>query len=127
QWERPLAISGIPYGYLANDADGCWRVGDQAAVIPSFTGDGMAIALHTAALAVACFLGGRRGEDYQRLLASQLRRGMAISIAISRLMASPAAGVIAPAATALLPLALGSIARATRIPARRLLMRAEQA
>ena len=40
-WERPLAISPIPYGHLAARPSGLWCVGDQAAVIPSFTGDGM--------------------------------------------------------------------------------------
>jgi flavin-dependent dehydrogenase len=35
-WDRPLAVSSIPYGYLAGRA-GLWCVGDQAAVIPSFT------------------------------------------------------------------------------------------
>ena len=36
-WERPLAISSIPYGHLAYPPSGLWRLGDQAAVIPSFT------------------------------------------------------------------------------------------
>ncbi len=45
-WARPLALAAIPYGRPAR-ADGPWRLGDQAAVIPSFSGDGMSIALHT--------------------------------------------------------------------------------
>jgi flavin-dependent dehydrogenase len=49
-WERPLAISSIPYGYMSYRNSGAWCLGDQAAVIPSFTGDGMAIALHSGAL-----------------------------------------------------------------------------
>jgi len=116
EWERPMAISAIPYGYVARGADGCWRVGDQAAVIPSFTGDGMAIALHSAALAVDMMLEGRGVEAYQQALGRQLRRGMVIATALSRLMASGAAGVVAPAAMRVLPMVLGSIARATRIP-----------
>src|SRR5262245_33103427 len=43
-WSRPLAIASIPYGYVATGG-GPWRIGDQAAVIPSFSGDGIAIAL----------------------------------------------------------------------------------
>ena len=46
-WPRPLAISPIPYGYLIRESGGLWCVGDQAAVIPSFTGDGISIALHS--------------------------------------------------------------------------------
>jgi flavin-dependent dehydrogenase len=46
---RPLTISGVPYGYLrrATPSDAAYCVGDQAAVIPSFCGDGMAIAIHS--------------------------------------------------------------------------------
>lgn len=119
-WERPLAVSAMPYGYVARANDGCWRVGDQVAVIPSFTGDGMAIALHSGALAAEMLLAGRSPADYQQLLAAHLRPGMKIATALSRLMASPAAALIAPAATALLPMVLGWIARSTRIPARAL-------
>lgn len=122
-WERPIAIAQIPYGYLARRGDGCWRVGDQVAVIPSFTGDGMAIALHSAALAVEMMLAGETVDQYQSALASHLQRGMRIATALSRLMASGAAQVLAPAALAVLPFVLGSIARATRIPRHALVVR----
>jgi menaquinone-9 beta-reductase len=124
-WDRPLAISSIPYGYLAQATDGCWRVGDQAAVIPSFTGDGMAIALHSSALAVESFLTGGTVDAYEISLATQLQRGMKIATALSRLMASGAAPVLAPAAMMVLPLALTWIAEATRIPHRALLLRTQ--
>jgi flavin-dependent dehydrogenase len=123
-WERPVAISSIPYGYLARGVDGEWRVGDQAAVIPSFTGDGMAIAMHSAAMAVDMLLAGKGIDEYQHALAAQLEGGMRIATALSRLMASRVAGAVAPVAMAVLPLLLGSIARATRIPRRALLHRA---
>lgn len=46
---RALAIGDVPYGYRswadAAARDGIWRVGDQAAVTPSLTGAGMALAL----------------------------------------------------------------------------------
>ena len=46
-WGRALAIAKIPYGYVyhGKGPDGLYRVGDQFAVIPSFSGDGMSIAL----------------------------------------------------------------------------------
>ncbi|MGB9079055.1 MAG: FAD-dependent monooxygenase, partial [Terracidiphilus sp.] len=72
-WERPLAIAPIPYGWMAQETDALWRVGDQAAVIPSFTGDGMSIALHSAALAAQMFLDGRSAQAYGRALRAQLR------------------------------------------------------
>ncbi|MGQ9426405.1 NAD(P)/FAD-dependent oxidoreductase [Gilvimarinus sp. F26214L] len=67
-WPRPLAVAGVPYGYQAQGPapDGLFRIGDQAAVIPSFAGDGIAMALHSAFLAakVHCSDGG--ASAYQR-------------------------------------------------------------
>jgi flavin-dependent dehydrogenase len=70
-WARPLALSVIPYGHVRRRADevGLWRLGDQAAVIPSFSGDGMSIALHSAELAASMYLEGRSADAYQRRLA----------------------------------------------------------
>jgi flavin-dependent dehydrogenase len=116
-WERPLAISAIPYGHLTNGSDGLWRVGDQAAVIPSFTGDGMSIALHSAALAGRMFLEGASADAYQRTLRAQLRGGMGLAMTLSRLMISGAGRALAPAALKTFPGAMEWIARATRIPA----------
>ena len=44
---KPVAVAAIPYGYLRREAlsPAIFPVGDQIAVIPSFTGDGMSIAL----------------------------------------------------------------------------------
>ncbi|MGB9233907.1 MAG: FAD-dependent oxidoreductase [Terriglobales bacterium] len=61
-WPRPLSIFEIPYGFVyrvASEAPaGLYRLGDQMAVIPSFSGYGMSIALHTAFLAVECYVRG---------------------------------------------------------------------
>src|SRR4051812_9419725 len=73
-WERPLAISAIPYGHLCEREDGVWAIGDQAAVIPSFTGDGMAIALHSGSLAAEMHLNGESPERYRETLSGHLRR-----------------------------------------------------
>ena len=59
----------FPYGYVRAEAtDGLWRLGDQSVVIPSFAGDGMSIALHSARLAGEQFLSGGNADDYQRCL-----------------------------------------------------------
>lgn len=120
-WERPLAVSPIPYGYLAGRPDGIWCVGDQAAVIPSFTGDGMSIALHSAALAAASYLGGVSADDYHQQLCTQLNRGMSLSISLSRAIVSPSGRKFAPLALSLFPNAMRWIAASTRIPNRALL------
>ncbi len=117
-WKKPLAISPIPYGYLGGPADGLWRVGDQAAVIPSFTGDGMSIALHSANLAAEMYLDGRSAEEYVRCLTAQLRSGMRFASGLSRAMVTPVAQAIAPFLLSLLPGAMGRITQSTRIPDR---------
>ncbi len=119
-WPKPLAISPIPYGYLAHDMHGLWRVGDQAAVIPSFTGDGISIALHSATLAAQMFLAGKSVEEYSSALRAQLSGGMRLATWLSRAMVTQAGPAVAMPALSLLPKAMQWIAASTRIPARAL-------
>ncbi|GAA3759344.1 hypothetical protein GCM10022270_17130 [Terriglobus aquaticus] len=84
---KPLTASRIPYGHVQRDGeDGLWRVGDQAAVIPSLCGDGTAIALHCGALAAACMLRGDGAPAYQRRLHRQVSTRVGLATGISRLM-----------------------------------------
>jgi flavin-dependent dehydrogenase len=115
-WDRPLAISSIPYGYLAGRPFGLWSVGDQAAVIPSFTGDGMSIALHSAALAASMYIADESTEDYYRELHTHLSRRMNLATALSRAMVTSVGRSLAPLGLALIPQAIGWIASWTRIP-----------
>jgi menaquinone-9 beta-reductase len=121
EWERPLAIGWIPYGYSARGLPGVWRVGDQAAVIPSFTGDGMAIALHSGALAAEMYLTGMCAEDFQRRLGQQLQNGMRLAGVVSRAMVTPAAQRLALGLLPAVPQAMRWIAGKTRVPGRVLL------
>lgn len=112
--EKPLALSSIPYGYLCEDSpDGLWRVGDQAAVIPSFSGDGISIALHSALVAAAAYLSGQTAEAFQHRLCLQLRNPVNTATGISRLMIA-APGLAA--AIRIRPQILESITQRTRIP-----------
>jgi flavin-dependent dehydrogenase len=120
-WQKPLAISPIPYGHLGGPANGIWRVGDQAAVIPSFTGDGMSIALHTGVLAAEMYLDGRSPGDYLLRVTDQLRTGMRFASGLSRAMVTPLARTIAPVLLSLIPGTMSRIALSTRIPNRALL------
>jgi menaquinone-9 beta-reductase len=115
-WERPLAISSIPYGYMSYRTSGAWCVGDQAAVIPSFTGDGMAIALHSGALAAEMCLDGGRADQHQRVLRTQLRKGMLMATWLSRTMVPTAGRALAPLALAVWPQGISWVAESTRIP-----------
>jgi flavin-dependent dehydrogenase len=71
--EKPIAITHIPYGHIRRTTEeGLYCIGDQAAVIPSFTGDGISIALHTARCAVGAFLAGEPAPVFQ----ARLRRAL---------------------------------------------------
>jgi flavin-dependent dehydrogenase len=119
-WERPLAVSSIPYGYLAGSPLGLWCVGDQAAVIPSFTGDGMSIALHSAVLAAQMYLGGASADRYHQTLHAHLRRSMRLATALSRVLVTGAGRTLAPIGLSIFPGAMHWIAGSTRIPERAL-------
>ncbi len=112
--QKPLAASRIPYGHLeTRQEDGLWRIGDQAAVIPSFCGDGMAIALHSGALAAAHFLQGSSAPVYQIRLYHQLRRRMGAATRLSQVLVGfPLAAQL----LRLFPYLLPAIALMTRIP-----------
>jgi hypothetical protein len=82
--ERPLAIAGLPYGYrhapTTDEAPGLFRLGDQATVIASLTGDGVALALASASLAAQTWLdAGNNAAFYHRRLARGLARQMRLA------------------------------------------------
>ena len=71
--DKPVAITHIPYGHIRRTTEeGLYCIGDQAAVIPSFTGDGISIALHTARCAVAAYLADVPAPLFQARLRSAL-------------------------------------------------------
>lgn len=113
---RPLAISPIPYGYLGGAPNGLWRIGDQAAVIPSFTGDGISIALHSASLATQMYLQGRTQHEYISVIHGQLRRSVLLATCLSRAIVTAPGRSAAPAVLSLVPGAMRYIASATRVP-----------
>ncbi len=121
---QPLAIARVPYGFLhapaPDDPDDVFRLGDQFAVIPSFAGDGMAMALHGAAVASACFAAGQPAGVYHR----RLRRDLAAPIARAgrcyRFGRHPAGQAVLVQAAARLPGLLRLAARLTRVPDRAL-------
>lgn len=91
---RPLAVANLPYGFvhtpLRYDPPGLFRLGDQAAVIPSFTGDGVALALASGTHAAHCWL--RHGADaalYHRRNSALMWRQMRLAMPIQRMALRP--------------------------------------
>jgi flavin-dependent dehydrogenase len=77
---KPIAITHIPYGYIRRTSeDGLYCIGDQAAVIPSFTGDGISIALHTARCAAAAYLAAEPAPLFQAKLRSAMLAQMRLA------------------------------------------------
>lgn len=115
--DRPLSIFRVPYGHLhrpgADDWPGLFRLGDQMGVIPSFCGDGVSIALHSAFAAVAAHHGAGEVAYHARM-----RRDLASQIARAGWLdrAGRAQPGLAVAAARLWPGALRWIARLTRVP-----------
>jgi menaquinone-9 beta-reductase len=112
---RPLAVAGIPYGYAA-EAGTLFRLGDQAAVIPSLTGDGMAIALHSGRQAALALLGGVPAAEYQRRLRRSLAPQMRLAGLLQRIGTNSIAQGAAVPALLRLPGLLRWAAGQTRLP-----------
>jgi menaquinone-9 beta-reductase len=115
---RPLAISAIPYGHLQSRSDGPWRLGDQAAVIPSFCGEGIAIALRSAALAATHYVKGESAEIFQQSFAREIRGQIAGATLLSALLVRPWGQTAAMSLAAIAPIVVRKIALASRVGSR---------
>lgn len=113
---RPLAIASIPYGLVRQATSGCWHLGDQAVVIPSFAGEGMSIALHSAHLAAECYLTGGSAHDYQKHLACDVSAQIRRATLLSHLLVRRRAQKLVAAGVRFLPSALAAVAASTRLP-----------
>lgn len=84
------SIGAVPYGWVCRDTEpGLYRLGDQAAVIPSLAGEGMAIALASGAAAAEAWLAGETAQTYQRRFAARARRPVAAAGMVWRLAEQP--------------------------------------
>lgn len=74
------AVSGVPYGWRAGGTvDGVYRIGDQAAVIASLAGDGIAIALESGAAAAQSIADKVPAEVFQRDWARRARQPVGVA------------------------------------------------
>jgi menaquinone-9 beta-reductase len=118
-WPRPLTIAALPYGRLLgpdhNGPANLYRLGDQAAMTASLTGDGMALALRSGCIAARSAAASEPAQLYQarlkRAVGGQVRRAMALQRATERpWLVGPALAVMARA-----PRLLAAMAGATRL------------
>ena len=110
------AVANVPYGLiLTRPANGALRVGDQAAVIPSLAGEGIAIALASGIAAGQAIGQGLDALRFQRRLARRIRIPVKLAGAISGGEAHPLVAAAMVRAAGLLPGLSGLAARLSRI------------
>jgi menaquinone-9 beta-reductase len=78
-WDRPVSVARIPYGWIypvERVEPGLYPIGDQAAVIPSLAGEGIAIALRSGRRAADAVLAGQAACSYVRTIGDDVRPAM---------------------------------------------------
>jgi len=117
---RPMAIANLPYGMVAApepEHTGRFRLGDQFAMIPSFTGDGMGLALSTARWAAEAWLerGSNGADDYARVARHRVRGQVRLATGLAEVGLLRGIGPIVAAIAGALPGAMRGLALATRV------------
>lgn len=115
EWQ---AVAGVPYGWRATGGEaGLFRLGDQAAVIASLAGDGIAIALASGRAGALAYLrgGAAAAPRFQRRFALRARRPLLVAEALRHAAERPTLASAMMAAPMRLPGSLRLAALLTRI------------
>ncbi len=113
---KPIAVTHIPYGYIRRTTEeGLYCLGDQAAVIPSFTGDGISISLHTARRAVSAYVAGVPAPAFQAELRASLLRQMRLAEAAANGLNNSFARQVLPLCLRVWPGVMRVTAKLTRV------------
>lgn len=114
--DKPITVTHIPYGYMRRTTeDRLYCIGDQAAVIPSFTGDGISIALHTARSAALAYLAGEPAQAFQPKLRSAMLPQMRLAEVAANGLNNALARAVLPFCLRVWPGAMRVTARLTRV------------
>jgi flavin-dependent dehydrogenase len=113
---KPLAIGRVPYGFVRRTSDGAWWLGDQAAVIPSFAGAGIGLALASAHAAADAVLAGETAAMFQRRFATAVTPQMRRAQVLAQLAARPRLASALIAGLSLVPGLVPSLAGALQPP-----------
>ncbi|MEG3144489.1 FAD-dependent monooxygenase [Sphingomonas sp. RT2P30] len=112
------AVANVPYGWRETaGTPGLFRLGDQAAVIPSLAGEGIGIALESGARAAAAYCRGGRDAaiGYQAGFADATRRPIGVAGMIWHGSEKPALAAALTVLARLAPSLVGLAARLTRV------------
>ncbi|GAA4769872.1 hypothetical protein GCM10023219_15340 [Stakelama sediminis] len=111
------AVANVPYGWRASTTGaGCFRLGDQAGVIPSLAGEGIAIAVASGIRSARAYSshGPEAAPEFQREFAQALARPIGMA-SVLRTMAESSFAPWMVRACAAFPSLAGLGARLTRI------------
>jgi flavin-dependent dehydrogenase len=115
-WDKPLAVVCPTGGHLHLERKtAVFRVGDRLAHIPPFTGDGIAIALGSAAQAVEHIRLGLSPEAYLAAARHLSARPIRLASIVSRLAKHSGGRNLMLGAAACAPSLIGTIVRQTRL------------
>lgn len=116
-WSRPVdAIASVPYGWRATATEpGVWRLGDQAACIPSLAGEGMGIAIASGMAAAQSWARGEDATTFQRDFARRTRRPVGVAALLWRAAENPRLASLGVRGVDVMPRLAALAARATRI------------
>jgi flavin-dependent dehydrogenase len=112
-WDKPVAVAAIPYGFLRRVviSDAVYPLGDQLVVIPSYTGDGTSIALHTGMAAAQAILGGQPAGEFQAKAIAKLKPQIAWAKVANIAFVNATAQRVTSAVARVAPWAVPGIAR----------------
>jgi flavin-dependent dehydrogenase len=115
--EKPAAVSGIPFGYRRREAiaENVFPLGDQLAVIPSFTGDGTSIALMSGILAARAVLAGNKASRFQTDFIGSIRMQFRWAAAVDAGFASAPARWLGIRLAGILPGIVARLGERTRL------------
>jgi flavin-dependent dehydrogenase len=119
-FDRALTVSSLPYGYLfdpnPDDPPGVIRLGDQFAVLHSFTGEGMALATASAGILAGVEVRGYSDSTYlHHQLRRQVIRPLRLSAVMHHLIRQPYGRLLLTSLAGVLPGVLATAARLTRV------------
>jgi flavin-dependent dehydrogenase len=115
-WDKPLAVVCPTGGHFHRDRKtGIYRVGDRLAHIPPFTGDGIAIALGSAALADEHIRRGLPPEAYLAAARQLIANPIRLASIVSHLAKHSSSRYLMLGAAACAPALIGTIVRRTRL------------
>lgn len=111
------AIGAVPYGWIAQSTEpDLFRLGDQAAVIPSLAGEGNGIAIASGVMAAEAWLAGQTAAAFQARFSRAAGRPVSIARWIWHRAEHPGTARLGLRAARLAPWLVAQLAGWTRIP-----------